>query len=396
MAAIARNDEEGQQEEDELRRTLLEDHRPLVEAASLANIGGGVDGSTPSLSGPFAAFEDSMGALGLCALYFVSYVLLAIVMYSFVLEEHSWTIVDSMYFAIVTFTTVGYGDLTPSTDTARLFTICFALFGIGILGIFLGIVGHDLGELQSKALQNMQKQSTNQVLQDFVATTTRTETTQDEPPSPLEMDQNSTGSDSKPPSNHDNNNNSQKPMLLEIVSVLVSPLLLILVVCSLVLGYCKGWTVARSLYFCFMSLTTVGYGDVTPETQLDRALAIVLLPVSVAVFGEILGQIAGIYIRRKNQAAERRFLHRSFTLCDMVAMDTDRDQAVSREEFLTFMLVALGKVDRESIDQIMEVFQRLDLDNSGEISKENLAALQAREHKKCTMRASGATTKTTV
>ena len=30
---------------------------------------------------------------------------------------------DSLYFSVVTLATVGYGDLTPTTDLAKLFTI---------------------------------------------------------------------------------------------------------------------------------------------------------------------------------------------------------------------------------------------------------------------------------
>ena len=36
---------------------------------------------------------------------------------------------------------VGYGDLSPSSDLSRIFTVCFALYGIVILGIFLGVLG---------------------------------------------------------------------------------------------------------------------------------------------------------------------------------------------------------------------------------------------------------------
>ncbi len=41
-----------------------------------------------------------------------------------------WTAVDSMYFAVVTMTTVGYGDLSPQTGGGRYFTILYQLFGI--------------------------------------------------------------------------------------------------------------------------------------------------------------------------------------------------------------------------------------------------------------------------
>lgn len=42
-----------------------------------------------------------------------------------------WTWIQSFYFTVVTLTTVGYGDLTPSTDATRLFTALFILLGVG-------------------------------------------------------------------------------------------------------------------------------------------------------------------------------------------------------------------------------------------------------------------------
>jgi hypothetical protein len=48
-----------------------------------------------------------------------------------------WSIVDSFYFSVVTVTTVGFGDLTPDTDGAKLFTVLYILFGISIITTFL-------------------------------------------------------------------------------------------------------------------------------------------------------------------------------------------------------------------------------------------------------------------
>ena len=48
-----------------------------------------------------------------------------------------WSIVDSLYFSVVTVTTVGFGDLTPDTDGAKLFTVLYILMGISIIGAFL-------------------------------------------------------------------------------------------------------------------------------------------------------------------------------------------------------------------------------------------------------------------
>jgi len=46
------------------------------------------------------------------------------------LEGWSW--ISSLYFTVVTMTTVGYGDLHPTNDVTRLFTIFFILFGVTI------------------------------------------------------------------------------------------------------------------------------------------------------------------------------------------------------------------------------------------------------------------------
>jgi voltage-gated potassium channel Kch len=48
-----------------------------------------------------------------------------------------WSIVDSFYFSVVTATTVGFGDITPDTDGAKLFTVVYIIFGISIIGTFL-------------------------------------------------------------------------------------------------------------------------------------------------------------------------------------------------------------------------------------------------------------------
>lgn len=51
------------------------------------------------------------------------------------LEDWSW--VDSAYFSVVAVTTVGFGDLTPSTDASKVFTIFYILSGVTIITTFL-------------------------------------------------------------------------------------------------------------------------------------------------------------------------------------------------------------------------------------------------------------------
>ena len=52
-----------------------------------------------------------------------------------ILEDWSW--VDSFYFSAVALTTVGFGDLTPTTDASKIFTVFYIFSGISLIGVLL-------------------------------------------------------------------------------------------------------------------------------------------------------------------------------------------------------------------------------------------------------------------
>lgn len=46
--------------------------------------------------------------------------------------QEGWSVVDSFYFTVITITTVGYGDLYPTTAASKLFTVFLILSGVGL------------------------------------------------------------------------------------------------------------------------------------------------------------------------------------------------------------------------------------------------------------------------
>jgi hypothetical protein len=69
---------------------------------------------------------DSRPAL----LYAVSALLVGMFVYHYL---EGWSYLDAFYFCVITLATVGYGDLTPTTPAAKIFTVIYVFNGIAIL-----------------------------------------------------------------------------------------------------------------------------------------------------------------------------------------------------------------------------------------------------------------------
>lgn len=50
--------------------------------------------------------------------------------------EH-WSYLNSYYFSVVTLATVGYGDLTPTTDLGKFVATLYIFVGVGIIAVFV-------------------------------------------------------------------------------------------------------------------------------------------------------------------------------------------------------------------------------------------------------------------
>ena len=92
-----------------------------------------------------------------------------------------------------------------------------------------------------------------------------------------------------------------------------------------VIGKREGWNSITSAYYAMATASTVGYGDVSASSPQMRLLSILFIPLAVISLGEILGRIAGFFIRKNTTKAEQEFMSRRMTLDDLDAMDTDKN-----------------------------------------------------------------------
>lgn len=52
--------------------------------------------------------------------------------------------IDSLYFSVITVSTVGYGDISPETHAGKVFTMAYAVVGIGVFVALVSTIGHHL------------------------------------------------------------------------------------------------------------------------------------------------------------------------------------------------------------------------------------------------------------
>ena len=78
------------------------------------------------------------------------------------LEGWSW--LDSIYFVVITLTTIGYGDLHPTTPATKIITIFYGLNGIILILMLFDVIrklrGWDIGDAR-KAIEEHETAASN-------------------------------------------------------------------------------------------------------------------------------------------------------------------------------------------------------------------------------------------
>lgn len=66
------------------------------------------------------------------------------------------------------------------------------------------------------------------------------------------------------------------------------------------------WTVVDSLYFCVTTLTTVGFGDPAPTTDLGKLFTVVFVLSGVGMFLAVINGVGRAAVRNQVETVERR------------------------------------------------------------------------------------------
>uniref|UniRef100_A0A672HIW1 Potassium channel, subfamily K, member 17 n=1 Tax=Salarias fasciatus TaxID=181472 RepID=A0A672HIW1_SALFA len=120
-----------------------------------------------------------------------------------------WKFTSSAVFAATVVTTIGYGNMSPSTMTGQIFCVFFALFGIPLNMAVLNRVDDGVTYMTTPARVSLQK-------------CTR--------------------------------------FFIHLVSYLCGTVLFFIVP-MLVFQQHEGWTYSQAIYYCFITLSTIGFGD---------------------------------------------------------------------------------------------------------------------------------------
>ncbi|KAL9650155.1 hypothetical protein ABK040_011324 [Willaertia magna] len=186
-----------------------------------------------------------------------------------------WKYVNCVYFSTVTLTTIGFGDLAPETTAGRLFVIFFSLLGLASMGALIGGLGDKLMQ-NTKALLSLISSFISGIINFFTNTVV---------------------SKSKR-SDRVNILQQRIDRIIKHPSVQLFYFFLLFMTYSIIGAaiFCaiENWSFADGLYFTFITLSTIGYGDVELKQTGSKFFLIFFVIYGLGLLGILLALISEI------------------------------------------------------------------------------------------------------
>ncbi|GMT13211.1 hypothetical protein PFISCL1PPCAC_4508, partial [Pristionchus fissidentatus] len=196
-----------------------------------------------------------------------------------------WTASSALFFAATTMATIGYGNIVPATAQGRIACVIFALFGAPLAIITIGDLGKFLSECtiwlykrMKKAKRRLRQRLFAMTKGDFID---------------VEADDSETSSRSELDWDGFVMDKSQVPVLL-----VFAILLLYIAFGGVLFAILEGWTYMDAFYYSFISLTTIGFGDIVPENHDYIVLMLIYLGVGLAVTTMCIDLVGIQYIQK--------------------------------------------------------------------------------------------------
>ena len=224
-----------------------------------------------------------------------------------------WSFASASLFAFTVVTTIGYGTFAPTTPGGRIFLVLYAMVGIPAAGITLVFVAERALNCVTKCFTMRQDKvkkafeafdeddSGNLDLDEFreaIASLGMTLTDSQYDALVLEVDSDGSGeidldefSVAIEQLNADVTEAAGRSHRIKIV---VLALFVWIGIGCLVLCLVEQWTVDEGIYFSFVTLTTVGLGDIFPATTGGRAFLILYAMVGLGELAILLSLIEGL------------------------------------------------------------------------------------------------------
>lgn len=249
-------------------------------------------------------------------------------------------VLDSVYFCVVTMTTVGYGDLVPNSPAAKLLASFFVFSGMALVGTVLSKGADYLVEKQEtlliKALHMRDKVGPSDILEEFEVNRVRYKCV-----------------------------------------IVTATLVVLMVVGTVFLAKVEKLSTIDAFYCVCSTITTLVYGDKSFSTKAGRIFAIFWILTSTICLAQFFLYVAEFNTERRQKELVKLVLSRRMTNVDLEEADLDNDGTVGAAEFVIYKLKEMGKINQEDVSLLLDEFECLDVDQSGTLSTTDLTLAQS-------------------
>lgn len=189
-------------------------------------------------------------------------------------KPHKWSYASAFLYSLTLITTIGYGGVSPRTQWGRIAALVYAMFGIPIVLLYLSAMGEGLSSALRRIFRKVRSASENN-------------SNKTVPSENIQNGGNVISNEKKIQTFHMKINNAHPITYHYSPSVPIS-ICVIILICYIVLGAVlfhkvQHWGLLESLYFCFTSLGTIGFGDVSPKGNMAQYVASAYILIGMAV-----------------------------------------------------------------------------------------------------------------